>query len=218
MLVLLIDSHPALIRGLTAFLMESVEKCEIMSSSDTGEMLPLFNSHNPNLIITEIDFRKGGGALSDIQNLLKQKPQANVIVYTSYCTSYLMTDLIEKGVKAVILKTDIHELITAVNKLASGSVWVPENHLIGDKSKDTDIDPFIILNDREFNFFMALANGISILELMEKYHLSRRMVNYIKSDIRKKLNVQDDIELTKIAIKYGHIKLNMESFRLKNLA
>jgi two-component system, NarL family, invasion response regulator UvrY len=210
MLVLLIDNHPAIVKGVSLFLQEVIPECQIMSSDSTKDILALYENNKPDIIITEIDFGRGGEALSDIQKFVKEKMCAAVIVYTSYYSNYLMSDLIEKGVQAVISKESISELLSAVLNIIAGSKCVSSRPMVLANNIDYERDPFIILNEREFSFFLCIANGSTIAELVSLYKLSQRTVNYIKSDIRKKLNAQDDIELTKIAIKYGHIQLNTD--------
>jgi two-component system, NarL family, invasion response regulator UvrY len=210
MLVLLIDNHPAVVKGVSSFLKESIPDCQVMSCDSTEEIFSLYTSNKPDIIITEIDFGRGGDALSNIQGFIKEKTSAAVIVYTSYCSSYLMSDLIRKGVMAVISKESLSELLSAVLDIISSSKCVSSQPVVAHNNINYERDPFIILNEREFSFFLSIANGCTIAELKSHYKLSKRTVNYIKSDIRRKLNTQDDIELTKIAIKYGHVQLNTD--------
>jgi two-component system invasion response regulator UvrY len=208
MLVLLIDKHPALIKGVSMYLREGFAACQVVSADSIEKMETLYLKYNPDIIITEIDFGKGGEALIEIKSLLSTQPQPNIIIYTSYCSQHLMEILLSKGVRAVVSKSSIVDLVAAVSATQKGKKFTPINtpKIV---TSGIEQDPYILLDSRSFKIFISLANGSSINDLVREYRLSSRMVSYIKSNIKKRLAVKEDNELTKLAIRYGHINVGV---------
>jgi two-component system invasion response regulator UvrY len=68
-----------------------------------------------------------------------------------------------------------------------------------------EASPVEVLSEREFDVFMALANGKTVNQIAETLHLSPRTVGTHLYNIKQKLNVSNQTELALIAIKSGLI-------------
>jgi DNA-binding NarL/FixJ family response regulator len=216
MLALLIDKHPAMLKGVSHLLKETFPKCQIVSALDSAKISDLYNEHLPEIIITEIDFGRGREAIANIESFIRKNPTANVVIYAKDCTKDLMNNLYKNGVKAVILKDSIMELVHAVKEIKKGRAYTPAEKIkeapsIG--SEFLEKDPILNLEEREFKIFLRVVNGASIIDLMREYDLSKRMIIYIKSGIKKKLAVKEDVDLIKLAIQYDHIVLEKKNVR-----
>ena len=65
--------------------------------------------------------------------------------------------------------------------------------------------PVEVLSSREFNVFMALANGNTVNEIAKTLHLSPRTVGTHLYNIKQKLKATNQAEIALIAIKSGLI-------------
>ena len=68
-----------------------------------------------------------------------------------------------------------------------------------------ETSPVEVLSEREFDVFMALANGKTVNQIAETLHLSPRTVGTHLYNIKQKLNASNQTELALIAIKSGLI-------------
>ena len=65
--------------------------------------------------------------------------------------------------------------------------------------------PFDILSSREMQITLMVINGRKVPEISENLSLSPKTVNSYRYRIFEKLNVSNDVGLTKLAIKHGII-------------
>ena len=73
------------------------------------------------------------------------------------------------------------------------------------ESNGWESSPVEVLSEREFDVFMALANGKTVNQIAETLHLSPRTVGTHLYNIKQKLNASNQTELALIAIKSGLI-------------
>jgi two-component system invasion response regulator UvrY len=66
--------------------------------------------------------------------------------------------------------------------------------------------PIEILSEREFGVFIQLAKGVSVNQIAEALNLSPRTVGTHLYNIKQKLNVANQSELTLIAVRHGLIE------------
>jgi two-component system, NarL family, invasion response regulator UvrY len=71
---------------------------------------------------------------------------------------------------------------------------------------DTQQSPFDALSEREMQVAMMVVNCISAQEIAEKLFVSVKTVNTYRYRIFEKLNIDSDVKLTHLAIRYGLIK------------
>ena len=99
------------------------------------------------------------------------------------------------------------ELIKAIKQVSTGGMYVEatiaQKMAVQQLSKEAT--PVDILSDREFEVFMALANGQTVNQIAEVLHLSPRTVGTHLYNIKQKLNVSNQAELAILAIQSGLI-------------
>ena len=71
---------------------------------------------------------------------------------------------------------------------------------------DPQQSPFDALSEREMQVAMMVVNCISAQEISDKLFVSVKTVNTYRYRIFEKLNIDSDVKLTHLAIRYGLIK------------
>ena len=69
----------------------------------------------------------------------------------------------------------------------------------------SDGSPFSKLSRRVSEVFALILRGKTIKEMSEMLILSNKTVNTYRYRLYDKLNIKNDVELTRLAIKFGHI-------------
>ncbi len=112
-----------------------------------------------------------------------------------------ITDMLDAGVKGYILKnTGKKELITALNKIASGETYFSTEVSEEINRVDETIDKRYILTAREREIVKYVAQGLSHTEIGEKIFISPRTVDTHRTNIMRKLEVHSIAQLIKLAI------------------
>ena len=70
-----------------------------------------------------------------------------------------------------------------------------------------EIIPTEILDNRELEIFIMMAKGMNNAEIAEQMELSIRKISMISADVKQKLNLYRQADLTKKAIKFGLIAI-----------
>jgi two-component system invasion response regulator UvrY len=64
-------------------------------------------------------------------------------------------------------------------------------------------NPFKALSDREMQITMMITKGNKVQDIAESLNLSPKTVNSYRYRLFEKLNINGDVELTRMAIRYG---------------
>ena len=66
-----------------------------------------------------------------------------------------------------------------------------------------DENPFKSLSERELQIMMMITKGQKVTDISEQLNLSPKTVNSYRYRLFSKLNINGDVELTHLAIRYG---------------
>ena len=70
-------------------------------------------------------------------------------------------------------------------------------------SVDPEGSPFHILSERELQITLMIINCEKVQQISDKLCLSSKTVNSYRYRIFEKLDIDSDVELTRLAIRYG---------------
>ena len=118
--------------------------------------------------------------------------------------------LLKAGAKGYITKgAPITEMVRAINKVMQGGKYFSADiaeQLASSYLSDTQQSPFDALSEREMQVAMMVVNCISAQEIADKLFVSVKTVNTYRYRIFEKLNIDSDVKLTHLAMRYGLIK------------
>jgi DNA-binding NarL/FixJ family response regulator len=100
------------------------------------------------------------------------------------------------------------ELVNAVEKILGGRKYItPQVAEVLAESIEQNVDkaPHEILSDREFEVLKLLASGQSISKIGEALSLSVNTISTYRARIMEKLNIHNNANLVKYAMKHGLI-------------
>ena len=204
--ILLVDDHQIIIDGLR-LLVNSVEGMTVIGDANNGkEAIELLKVLDADVVLMDIDMPAMNGL--DATKLIKAKAgNTKVIILSMHCESGMVKELIEIGVDGYLLKNaSKEELIQAITKVAEGQQYFATDVTLSllDKNKphiQSNLE--IELTKRETEILKLIADGFSNKEIGEQLYISHRTVDTHRTNLMKKLEVNNIAGLISFAIKNG---------------
>ncbi|MGQ7242303.1 response regulator [Salinicola sp. V024] len=206
--VLVADDHH-LVRTSIARVLACEPDIEIVAEADSGESaLQGCREHLPDIAM--IDIRMPGiGGLETILKLLKTQPAIRIVVLTGQVEEGTAQRLIDSGVSGFISKgTELDLMIDAVRRVAAGERFISPDiaqRLVLARSAGVQ-SPFDQLSHRELQIATMIIHCQKVNRISEQLCLSPKTVNTYRYRIFDKLQVQSDVELTHLGLRYGMLE------------
>ncbi|MFH1075363.1 MAG: response regulator transcription factor [Pseudomonadota bacterium] len=212
--ILLVDDHTVVVEGIKSALADEAD-LEVVGEAYNGmDAIKLAESLKPNIVVMDIAM-PGLNGIEASKHIKKVLPDVKIIIFTMYSQKEYVIDLFKSGISAYVLKEDpLADLFFAIQAVRKGGTYfssaaptliVKHLHEL-EESKQGKVG-FDRLSLREQEVFQLLAEGLPIKVIAEKLCISRKTVESHKYNIMEKLNVTSMVEITKIAIQKGIIKI-----------
>ncbi len=122
--IVIVDDHKML-RGILRTLLDAEPGLEVVGEADNGRTgLLIAGEHKPDVAICDLRMTPMDG-LELTRELHTHSPATQVIILTMYGDPLYVTQAMEAGAAAYVLKgTDIGELIQAIHQVSSGKRYL----------------------------------------------------------------------------------------------
>lgn len=202
--ILLIDDHVVVRQGLKSLLQQW--GYTVVAEGGSGEeAILLWQKHQPNLAIIDLDMA-GIGGLEALNRILLRDKNAKILIYSMHEDSIYATRAIQAGAKGYVIKTDdAQTLLDAVSKIMNGQRYIGQKlaqNLAIDHVNDNK-RPLEKLTAREFEVFRQIVDGNSLSQISNSLNISYKTVANIQTQIKQKLDVQTTANLVHLAILHG---------------
>jgi DNA-binding NarL/FixJ family response regulator len=159
----------------------------------------------PDVSVVDISM-PGVDGLEVVRQILSTHPNLRILILTMHEEEQYVVRAIGAGAKGYITKRAAAEqLLQAIRKVHSGGRYLGDSAseaLAARLAKGGDAASLLdILSDREIQVLRALALGRSNREIAEAYSLSIKTVDTYRSRLLKKLDLRNNAELTRFAIR-----------------
>jgi two-component system response regulator NreC len=208
--LLIVDDHQIIIDGLKS-LLEDEADIKLLGEANNGkEALDILRLLDVDIVLMDIDMPIMNG-IEATKHILKDFPNVKVVILSMHKEGGLIKNLISIGAHGFLLKnSDQAQLIEAIRKVAYGDKYFsPEvtMSLLNKTSINTSafngIDLLSKLTERETEILKLIAEGYSNKEIGEKLFISHRTVDTHRTNLMKKLDVNNIAGLIKFAIQNG---------------
>ena len=195
--VLLVDDENMLLDSLEIIL--SVNDMEITGKAHDGhEALDILKEKECDIALVDLNM-KGMGGIELIGHMKRMYPGVRILVLTTFYDDKNITDAISSGADGYLLKDSGKDAILgAVNQLMTGvSVLDPKvmSRLTSLITKNTDVDLFGEMTDREREIAALLAEGLTNGQIADKLYISEGTVKNYISSIYDKTGIHDRVKL-----------------------
>jgi two-component system invasion response regulator UvrY len=213
--VMLVDDHRLVRAGLKRVLSE-VPDIEVVGEAGTGEeALELAKKHPPDVVLMDVNM-PGMGGLETTRRLVARMPQVKVVAVSMHLEEPYPSRMLEAGAAGYISKDSAaDEVATAIRRVHSGGHYVAAD--VAGNLAATLIKggpgsaPFEQLSQRETQVMLMVTKGYSTQAISDRLCLSPKTVSTYRYRLFEKLGVANDVELTRLAMRYGLLDEKTES-------
>jgi two-component system invasion response regulator UvrY len=207
--ILLADDH-AVVRTGFRLLLQSRPDVSVVGEAESGETACLrYVELMPDIVVMDLAM-PGMGGLEALRRIRAHHPQARVLALSAHDDPMHARRALREGALGFLSKRSAPEaLIEAVTTVAAGRRYLDAN--LAQKLALEDIEgagksPVERLSEREFEVFIRLARGESVQRIADDLKLSASTVGTHLYNVKQKLGVANQSELTLIAIRHGLIE------------
>lgn len=207
--VVVVDDHEIVRSGIVS-LLAGIEGVKILAEASSGETAVKYcQEFNPDIVLMDVRMPGIGGLQATI-NIVRFCPQTKVIALTVCNDDLFPTKLLQAGAHGYLTKnTNKEEIRVAIQSVMKNKRYIsPEiaskialRHLADEGGL-----PFDSLSERELQVTMMITKGHKVQQISDVLFLSPKTVNSYRYRIFEKLNVNNDVELTRLAIKHGLVE------------
>lgn len=201
------DDHVVLRQALCEMLQGKGKFSVIAQAADGEQLVQLLGTHKPDLVIMDVCMPKVDG-LAALSKMDGDKKQVPVLVLSADESEKNVRAVLKAGAKGFMPKnSSLEELEFAIDAVLQGKTYLSPSitSALMSRGPATAVleDPLSVLTKREREILKHLADGMPNRVIGKMLHISTRTVDTHRSNILKKLNVQTNAELVKLAIASG---------------
>jgi two-component system, NarL family, invasion response regulator UvrY len=207
--VMLVDDH-AVVRMGFRLLLQSVPSISVVGEAESGEAaIQSYPEITPDVLVMDLAM-PGLGGLEALKRIRAQAPHARILALSAHDDPVHARRALQEGALGFLSKRSAPEaLIEAVTTVANGRRYLDaalaQKLALADISGSTK-SPVERLSEREFDVFIRLASGATVQKIADDLNLSASTVGTHLYNIKQKLDVANQSELTLIAIRHGLIQ------------
>jgi two-component system invasion response regulator UvrY len=207
--VLVVDDHELVRTGICRMLADTVD-IEVIGQAESGEMaIDMARRENPDVVLLDVNM-PGIGGVETTRRLIQSVPTIKVLAVSGLAEEPYPSLLLKAGAKGYITKgAPLSEMVRAIKKVMQGGKYFSADiaeQIASSYLSDQQQSPFDLLSEREMQVAMMVVNCISAQEIADRLFVSVKTVNTYRYRIFEKLDVDSDVKLTHLAIRYGLIK------------
>lgn len=206
--ILLVDDH-AVVRVGFRLLLQSVADMSVVAEADCGETAcQLYLELKPDVVVMDLAM-PGMGGLEALRRIRARQPLAQVLTLSAHDDPMHARRALQEGALGFLSKRSAPEaLLEAVAVVAAGRRYL--DPALAQKLALAEFDgaaksPVERLSEREFEVFVRLAGGATVQRIAADLNLSASTIGTHLYNIKQKLAVVNQSELTLIAIRHGLI-------------
>jgi DNA-binding NarL/FixJ family response regulator len=213
--VIIVDDHTLFREGIK-LLVEQEGIGQVIAEAQNGnEFLKLLNSHNPDIVLMDIEMPQMNG----LEATLKAKeirPELKILVITMQNRKDNYIEMLNAGAMGFVLKTaGKYELLRAITSILAGEQYFCHEILqkvVADfiKKPSDSIQPASTndeITSKELEVLKHLCKGLTVSEIAENINRSTKTVEAHRSKLLEKTNSKNTVNLILFAIKNGLVEV-----------
>lgn len=208
--ILIVDDHTLVRAGLSR-LLDMERDIEVVGQASTGhEAIRFCRDEKPDLVLLDYNLPDLDG-LETTRQILAIDRGIRILILTMYANEEYATRLIRAGASGFLVKAaSTEELKTAIRKVARKGIYISpaimEKMVARMGHREVEV-PESALSNREMQVLLRLARGKTTREVAESLSLSLSTVETYRGRVIDKLNLRNNSDITRFAIRRGLIDL-----------
>ncbi len=207
--ILLVD-HQALVRSGIQRLLEDNPRLSVVGEAASGdEAVELSQRIKPDVVLMDVQV-PGIGGMEATRRIRHSCPATGIVVVTVDVSDPFPAQLLEAGASGYLTKhCDVDEITDAIEAVARG-----ERYISADIAREMALSmlpgkeqsPFDRLSQREMQVMLMVTQGQNVHDISDRLCLSPKTVSTYRYRLYDKLGVENDVELTHMAIRHGIVE------------
>ncbi|MFM8320960.1 MAG: response regulator [Chloroflexota bacterium] len=205
--IALADDHQIVRKGLVS-LLEGESDFRVVAEAGNGlEVIQLVERFRPDVLVMDI-VMPGLSGLDAARQVLQRSPQTRIIILSMHADEPYILDALKSGVSGYVLKdSTTDELTLAIRSVAAGRRYLSSDiseraiDLFVQMARDTTLDPYDTLTDRECEVLHLTAEGLNNPEIAARLSLSTRTVETHRANLMHKLALGSQTDLIRYALR-----------------
>jgi two-component system invasion response regulator UvrY len=211
--VLIVDDHELVRTGIKRIL-EDTRDIRVIAEASTGEeALQQVREHRPDVVLMDVNM-PGIGGLEATRKIIQSHPDLRVIVVTIHVDEPYPTRLLEAGASGYLTKgCAVDEIVDAIQMVHRGERYIGADiarQLALSMLPGGERSPFDKLSQREMQVMLMVTQGHNIQDISDRLCLSPKTVSTYRYRLYEKLGVDNDVELTHLAMRHGMIEFGQQ--------
>jgi two-component system, NarL family, invasion response regulator UvrY len=207
--VMLVDDHSVVRMGFK-LLLQASDDIEVVAEADSGEAAcQMVETDAPDVVVMDIAMA-GMGGIEAIKRLLAKNPRLKILALSAHEDTSHPKRALQAGALGYLSKRSAPEvLIDAIRTIAKGQRYLDAQiaQRIAVQDISGDKGPMEKLSAREFEVFVQLARGQSVAQISETLNLSSSTIGTHLYNVKQKLGLANQAEMTLLAMRHGLIDL-----------
>lgn len=207
--IMIVDDHAVVRTGYRRLIDAEPDMRVVAAVATADEACAALRDTPLDVVVMDLSLREGSG-LEAIKRLLERQPHLRVLVFSMHQAVGYVTQALRNGAQGYITKNaEPLEMIAAIRKVAQGQRVFSADvaHALACQTADGS-GVLENLTPREFDILRLFTGGQAPAQVGEQLHLSGKTVLNHLSNIRRKLDVNSELELLLLAARNGLVKLD----------
>lgn len=204
--ILIADDHAIVRQGLRQIVSGNEEMMVSAEAASGSEAIQKTRETEPDIVLLDISLGDRHG-IDVLKQLRKEFPKLRVLMLSMFSEEQYAVRAIKAGASGYLNKQSApSELITALNVVARGRRYVTADlaELLADSvNEDQEELPHKSLSDREYQALLHIAAGKAPGDIAETMKISIKTFNVYRSRILEKMQLKNNVELTRYVLENG---------------
>lgn len=201
--VIIADDHMIFRVGLKQVITTNTE-LEVAGEASTGEeLLRKVQEKDFDLVILDISM-PGRSGLDTLTELRKIKPKLPVLVLSMHPEEQYAMRAFKSGASGYLSKGNpTSELLCALQKIMIGKKYVSADFaesFVSNLGEHSRVEAYHDLSNREYQVLCMIASGKPVSKIALELSLSVKTISTYRTHILRKLNLQNNSEMTRFAL------------------
>jgi DNA-binding NarL/FixJ family response regulator len=214
--ILIVDDHPLFREGLKTIIGRDSRFEVVGEAGSACEGVDMAKSLHPDLMLVDISMPDKSG-LCLIRELRPLLPTTRFLVISMHSKADYIVEAFQAGAMGYMIKESATEsLLTGLETLARGDIFLDvalSREVVGklltrEGELRSAVEPYQSLTAREQEVLRLLAEGLSARDAAKRLFVSPKTVENHRTNLMRKLGLQNTVELVRYAARIGLIDLD----------
>lgn len=204
---ILLADHQELVRSGIQRLLNDVPELAVIGEASSGEeAVQLARTLQPDVVLVDVQI-PGIGGLEATRRITQCSPDTRIIVVTVRVDDPFPAQLLDAGASGYLTKhCSIDEIAEAICAVHRGERYISADiarQMALSMLPGNEQSPFDRLSQREMQVMLMVTEGQNVHDISSRLCLSPKTVSTYRYRLFDKLGVENDVELTRLAIRHG---------------